>query len=284
MILCYHHGDLDGLCSAAVVIKRHGIDNVKCVSVEYGENSWDIADVKLSELVYVVDFTFKDMENLSIAAGPKLIWIDHHKTALEQHTDLWNSKNILGNRDLSHSGCGLTWLYCFDETPPLAVRFVEDMDLWKFNYKETRSFVAGLSLLIDSPSDPMWFDMFLNDFSNSVDKIFLCGDAILKSQARRVKYLFDAGLDINFHGHSSRVVNSTSDTSVLGEYIYSKPEYDLAIIWHVKNHRLVVSLRSNIIDCSTIAKKYGGGGHPGASGFSIQLDELRQYNLDTILS
>jgi oligoribonuclease NrnB/cAMP/cGMP phosphodiesterase (DHH superfamily) len=28
MILCYHHGDLDGMCSAAIVIKRHGADNV----------------------------------------------------------------------------------------------------------------------------------------------------------------------------------------------------------------------------------------------------------------
>ncbi len=284
MILCYHHGDLDGVCSAAIVIKRHGVDNVKCVSVEYGESTWDPEEIESSDLVYVVDFTFKDMENLYVAAGPKLVWIDHHKTALEQHSDLWHSHAILGNRELSHSGCGLTWMYSFKEPAPLAVNLVEDMDLWKFTYTETRSFVTGLGLLVEFPSDDIWVDLLSRDSSHGIDKIFMFGDTLLKSQDKRVKYLFENGLDINFHGNNSRVINSTSDASVLGEYVYSKPEYNLAIIWHVKNNKLIVSLRSNKIDCSSIATQYGGGGHPGAAGFSIPLNELKKCDFDTVLA
>lgn len=269
-VLCYYHEDLDGICSAAIVVKRYGANDVKCIPVQYNRNTWDKEDVDQAESVYVVDFTFSDMEELVKVAGTKLRWIDHHKTAMEQHNELWNSLEVYGNRDLDRSGCGLTWWYCIDTTIPLAVRFVEDRDLWRFVHDETKAFCAGLNILTDSPYDDIWSDLLDHeDGWDYPENVIQFGEALLKSQGRRIKTLFDNGTDIIFHGYKARMCNTTSYISELGEYICSLPDYDIAVMWQAINDKIIVSLRSNTVDCSVIAQKYGGGGHIGAAGFSF---------------
>lgn len=267
MILCYYHDDLDGICSAAIINKVFG--DVRCIPVQYNKDTWDIQDVVDSDEVYVVDFTFPDMEKLAEIAGEKLHWIDHHKTAYEQHKILWNDHKVYGYRNLDNSGCGLTWKYCYNEPMPLAVVYIEDRDLWKFQYDKTKSFCAGANAIIEDAYHQDWKALLSSEFDEIILGYVFVGDAILKSQSNRIEKLFDSGYPFEFHGYNALAVNSTSDISELGEYIYTNG-YELALIWQVKGDKLIVSLRSNTVDCSEIAKKYGGGGHPGAAGFSIE--------------
>lgn len=59
-ILIYHHGDLDGICAAAVVSKRFSsCYTIKPVSVQYGD-SWNLEDVEQAAKVFVVDFSFSE--------------------------------------------------------------------------------------------------------------------------------------------------------------------------------------------------------------------------------
>ena len=67
-----------------------------------------------------------------------------------------------------------------------------------------------------------------------------------------------------------RLINTTSDASDIGEFVYQKPDYDIAVMWQMINDMVQVSLRSNTVDCAEIAQKYGGGGHRGAAGFTIK--------------
>ena len=46
---------------------------------------------------------------------------------------------------------------------------------------------------------------------------------------------------------------------------------DLAIIWQEIKDRVIVSLRGDgSVDCSVIAKKYGGGGHANSAAFRLK--------------
>ena len=267
-ILIYHHGDLDGICAAAVVSKRLCCYTIKPVSVQYGD-SWNLEDVEQAAKVFVVDFSFSDMETLAKVAGDKLIWIDHHKTAMERFPELWNS-DIDGMRSTEFAGCELTWKYCFYlKSIPLPVKYIGDRDMWKFIYPDSKPFCAGINAMIDDPLDKNWtWILEINRKEENLVDIIITGEHLLKTQETRVKTLFYSGEDINFQGYKARIVNATSDVSELGEYIY-KNGYDLAIIWNVKNDKFKFSLRSKTVDCSEIAKKYGGGGHPGAAGFTI---------------
>lgn len=266
-ILVYYHDDLDGICSAAIINKLYG--DSKCVPVQYGKDTWNLQDVVDAEEVFVVDFTFPDMEKLAEIAENKLRWIDHHKTAMEQHLELWNS-DVKGLRDLDNSGCGLTWKYCYNDPfpAPCAVRWVEDRDLWKFNLVDTKPFCMGASILIKDPYDKYWADLLDSDVDQMCHFVEM-GTILLDAQYERVKRMFEAGKDVTFQSHKTRMVNSTSDISELGEYIYSNG-YDLALIWQVKENKIICSLRSKAVDCSEIAKNHGGGGHKGAAGFSIE--------------
>lgn len=264
-ILVYHHNDLDGICSAAIINKTYGV--TRCIPVQYNKDTWNFQDVVDAEEVFVVDFTFPDMETLSQVAGNKLHWIDHHKTAMETHKELWDSEKIKGWRSLDNSGCGLTWMYCNNGKMPDSVKFIEDRDLWKFKFENTKAFCNGISQLIEDPYNSLWDSLLDGEYEEEI-KIIELGEILLKRQAKRVEHLFESGFPCEIHGHNALAVNSTSDISELGEYIYTHG-IELAVIWNVKGEKLIVSLRSNTIDCAEIAQMYGGGGHKGAAGFSI---------------
>lgn len=265
-VLVYHHNDLDGICAAAILNKVYG--DCICIPVQYDQDTWNIQNVVDADEVFVVDFTFHDMEKLSEIARDKLHWIDHHKTAMETHKELWDSEDVNGYRSLDNSGCGLTWKYCYNNPVPWAVIYIEDRDLWKFKLPDTRAFCAGVSAVIKDPYNEEWVTLLDGeDFNKSIYYTEL-GNILLNTQKRRVEHLFESGFPCEIHGHNALLVNSTSDISELGEYIYTH-DFELAVIWHVRGDNVIVSLRSNTVDCSEIAKQYGGGGHLHAAGFSI---------------
>jgi hypothetical protein len=93
--------------------------------------------------------------------------------------------------------------------------------------------------------------------------------ARIKSIERRIrKYAFE----IEFEGHRTLVVNGQC-SGELGEAIRLKG-YTIGYCYveAEQNGELMtfVTLYSDQVDVSKIAKKFGGGGHAGAAGFSFQ--------------
>lgn len=282
-ILIYRHDDADGLWSAAIVynyIKDRGwaTDTIVDVPVNYNKDSWDADSVNKADYVFVLDFTFDDMDKLVEVAGNKLVWIDHHKTAMEKFPDLWNS-DIKGIRSLDDAGCGLTWKYFYPHrTMSNAVKYIADRDMWKFKYEETKPFCEAAYVKIKT-IDNVDFITFFNSQDDGIE--YACineyiefGKARLEEQALRVKNAFNRGSDFTFHGYKARLINTTSDISDIGQYVYIKSEYDIAVTWYVDGNNIKFSLRSNskdkdAPDCAKIAQKYAGGGHYNAAGFSF---------------
>ncbi|HNW37908.1 MAG TPA: DHHA1 domain-containing protein [Methanosarcina vacuolata] len=276
MILIYHHDDNDGCCAAVIAgnsYDRNEFD-IKFVAINYGKESWSEGEIKAAEEVWLVDFTSDKMDEFVKVCGPKLIWIDHHKTAVEKFPDLWNSSSIPGIRSLEKAACVLTWEFTHPEHtfPPAAVAYIGDKDLWKFEYPETRAFNAGFNLMVKTPYDAVWNVLLGPEYEDTVNNMISIGKLLLEAQNYKLQKAFDRGVDCTFHNWKARLVNTTGNISELGEFIYKKPEYDIAVMWQAVEDMVVFSLRSdsgnpNSPDCAEIAQQYGGGGHRNAAGF-----------------
>lgn len=275
-ILIYHHDDNDGSCAAAVAGNYYDRNEfaIKFIAINYGKESWSEEEIEAAEKVWLVDFTSDEMDEFVKVCGPRLIWIDHHKTAMERFPDLWTSSSIPGIRSVEKAACVLTWEYTHPEDilPPAAVAYIGDKDIWKFEYADTRAFSAGFSLMVKTPDDPTWDELLSSEYEDIVNKMISIGELLLEAQSYKLQKAFDRGVDFMFHDWRARLVNTTGNISELGEFIYKKPEYDIAVMWQAVEDMVVFSLRSDSgnpdsPDCAEIAKQYGGGGHKNAAGF-----------------
>ncbi|MDL1871789.1 hypothetical protein FBR05_06255, partial [Deltaproteobacteria bacterium PRO3] len=107
-------------------------------------------------------------------------------------------------------------------------------------------------------------------------KIVERGEYALLSQRLNILSGVKNGFELDFHGHRAFAVNWSLEASDIGEYIYKEMGYAVAILFYYTGKVWSFSLRSPIVDVSELAQKYGGGGHPGASGF-------RQDSIDWLL-
>lgn len=276
MILIYYHDDNDGCCAAAVAGNSYDRNefSIKFVAINYGKESWSEEEIKAAEKVWFVDFTSDKMDELVKACGPKLVWIDHHKTAMEKFPDLWNSSSIPGTRSLEKAACVLTWEFTHPGfiSLPVAVAYIGDKDLWKFEHVQTKAFTAGFSLMVKTPNDEVWDVLLGSEYEDIVNEMISIGELLLEAQGYKIQKAFDRGIDCVFHNWKARLVNTTGNISELGEFIYKKPGYDIAIMWQAVEDMVVFSLRSDSgnpdsPDCAEIAQQYGGGGHKNAAGF-----------------
>src|SRR5690606_34431578 len=149
---------------------------------------------------------------------------------------------------------------------------IGDKDMWTFEYPDTRAFSAGFSLMVKTPDDPVWDVLLGSEYEETVNKMISIGELLLEAQKYKLQKAFDRGIDFTFHNWRARLVNTTGNISELGEFIYKKPEYDIAVMWQAVEDMVVFSLRSdsgnpNSPDCAEIAQQYGGGGHKNAAGF-----------------
>lgn len=275
-ILIYYHDDNDGLCSAAVAGNYYDRNEfvIKFVPINYGKESWNEEEINAVERVWLLDFASDKMDEFVKICGSKLIWVDHHKTAMEKHPELWNSSNVPGIRSIQKAACVLTWEYAHPEhpQPPAAVAYIGDKDMWRFEYDETKAFSAGFSLMVKNPDDPVWDTLLGSEYEDTVNKMISIGELLLESQSYKIQKAFERGVDCIFHNWKARLVNTTGSVSEIGEFIYKKPEYDIAIMWQAVEDMVVFSLRSDSgnpesPDCAEIARQYGGGGHRNAAGF-----------------
>lgn len=265
--ICYYHGDMDGIASAAIV--KLVFPDCKLVKVNYGDE-WKVEDIK-NKLVIVVDFSFPDMSELR-RHSKLLCWCDHHQSAKDKNPKLWNSDAIDGLREINKAGCELTWEWFFPhEEIPDAIKLIADRDLWKFEYSGTEAFNERLYDITNDPEDSIWFVLLTpnNKLAYFIRQIVQDGQILLEAKSRRIKQAFDKGHDKTFNGYRCRIMNATSDISEVGHYAVEQG-YDIGVVWRRVENDISVSLRSEgAVDVSIIAKSFGGGGHKNAAGFSL---------------
>lgn len=297
-IKCFYHSqDLDGWASGAIV--KHKFPEVEMFPINYGDEfPWD--EINKNDIIYMVDFSLKadEMDRLNNFVDQNLIWIDHHIGAIrdyENHPMRYLA--ILGVRDSSVAACELTWNYLFpNKKVPSHVRLLSLYDTWKHNDKEfdwnfIEAFEYGFKNISFDPKDPEGWQSFNSGwkrFFDIADYIALLADYVIniakdgKNIQHYIESRFESELKsrsfvVEWEGYRCLIVNS--DSHVVN-YITRSSLFsgrDVAINFNnVQNKYWVVNLRAvrDDIDLSELTKKYGGGGHKSAAGFTWRAKEL----------
>ena len=282
---CFHHNDLDGRC-AAYWVYHYNPDMKKedFIEIDYDMNIDWFSKIDKGEKVIIVDFSFspEDMKRIIKKTENNVVWIDHHKSAIEKFKDF--EHKIAGIRYDGIAGCMLT--YCFfaemryglkEFNPDMAIKapwftkYLHDYDVWKFDYSdETTYFQLAMRSEDDtSPTASIWKELF------NIEKVRECiekGSIIVKYRDSVAKKALDwAGFEADIEGHKALVLNTPiGGSEQFGDRI---KDYELVCSYcYIGDGKYSYSLYSNgpkKIDTSEISKKFGGGGHAGASGFTI---------------
>lgn len=259
--LCIYHGNCaDGFTAAWVVRKKFGEDDVEFVAGVYGNPPPDVTDRD----VIVVDFSYSRaaMEGI-VARARSVLVLDHHKTARDALADLAGATVVF---DMERSGAGIAWDHFFPGQPrPRLVDHVEDRDLWRFKFPETREVQAAVF------SFEYTFENW--DFLEACDPTALAidGRAIERKHFKDIRELCAVVTrPMEIGGHVVPVANLPyTFTADAGHHLADGAPF-AACYWDTPTGR-VFSLRSREggADVSLIAKAYGGGGHANASGFRV---------------
>jgi oligoribonuclease NrnB/cAMP/cGMP phosphodiesterase (DHH superfamily) len=267
-LVLYHGGGCaDGFCAAFVAWLKLK-DKADYRPVNYGEPF--PAESQQNRDLFILDFSYS-REVLMTAARRwcerDIVVLDHHKSAQKELESL-GASNLGVKFDLTKSGAMLAWEYFFpDKAVPWLVEYTQDRDLWQWrlpNSKAVSAFIKSYPFDLELwkawnssiPGEPVWFD-YINQ-----------GSAILRYQAQVVEQHVKNAIEIEMDGHKVLSLNATTMISEIGEKLCEGRPFSATWFQRVDGKR-IWSLRSRKdgVDVSEIARKHGGGGHPGASGF-----------------
>ena len=287
-VWCFHHTDADGHCAGAIV--KYFVPHAKTVEINYGYKPEIIFDVvNPGDTVFVVDFSFtpEDMQKLVHEMKCRVIWIDHHKTAIES---LHEYKDIEGIRDEKFAGCELAWDYFNNDRnhrpTPEIVKFVGRYDVWDHSDIRVVPFNYGLTLLDTVPSSAEAMDFWATAFEQDpievptdgsmisakwgpVDQVLNMGNIAMAYKDARCEYIMKNSFEYELEGLKLICINQNVEDTYSFASV-RKPEHDAAVWFYFTGKKWKWSIRSlkDGIDVTPVARKFGGGGHAGACGFT----------------
>ena len=263
IVILYHKDCFDGFGGAWAAYKKFG------KKADYFGIEHQAQPLKLkNKEIYFVDFCYQKKEIMEklLKENKKVVVIDHHIS--QKETIKISSEYVYS---LERSGSVLAWKYFHPQKPiPKLLRHIEDIDLWKFKIAGTKELMMALDARDFNFS--VW-DKIAKDFENSKKrrKYFEVGKILTKYRQKLINKIASRADKAEIYNHSALIANSPVFQSEIGNALVEKGAA-LGIIWSQRNGKRYFSLRSNgKVDVSKIAKKYGGGGHKAAAGFSMDI-------------
>lgn len=273
----FHSSDMDGNCSGAIIKMYYS--ECEMIGINYGDEfPWK--DIDPSEYIFMVDFSlqpFNDMLKLYKICGNNLIWIDHHKSAIED-CKKFNHRLIKGIREDGIGACELVWKYLHNTMIPTFIKLLAEYDVWNHSDPRTLPFQYGIRQIKDtSPNNiDFWNSLFDTEL---IMRIVENGGIIFDYQnSENEKYASACAFETVVNGMNCIVINKMITNSKLFDSVWNPDKYYMMITFGFRKGQWTMSLYStrDDVDCSVIAKdlakKYGnggGGGHKGASGCQV---------------
>jgi oligoribonuclease NrnB/cAMP/cGMP phosphodiesterase (DHH superfamily) len=281
--LCIYHGNCDdGFAAAWAVRHALGADFFEFYPGVYQQAPPDVS----GRHVLMVDFSYKRPVIMEMATKARsIVILDHHKTAAEDLAGFrepapfedWvdgelsrvelDDQPITALFDMNRSGAGLTWDYFHHGEPrPLFIDYIEDRDLW------LKQRPGGDEFTIALRSYPQNFEVWDGLVANGPMKLVEEGAAIQRYYRLRVEELKRSAYQASIAGAPFWIANAPyfAASEVAGELAERKHGFG-ACYFEVSQGRWQYSLRARgDFDVSAIARKFGGGGHKGAAGFTVE--------------
>ncbi|AVP58104.1 DHH family phosphoesterase [Pulveribacter suum] len=281
-LVLYHGRCADGFAAALAAWRFYG-GQVECVGLTHGQitSVQDLPPLQ-GRSIYVLDFAFGPELLAAIdAQAARLVLLDHHKSAAEQLAGFECRCGVV-HFDMHKSGARLAWEFFYPEQPlPDLARFVEDRDLWTWQFAQTAGFVAALDM------EPFDFERW-NDIASftpeQVAAFVARGQAMDEKFRHLAQDVARAARPLVFNGEAGLAVNAPGAFhSLVGEMV-SQKSGTFALMWTVgEDGQIKVGLRSQRgYDCSPLAVSMGGGGHAQACGFRMAAERLPELLAGTL--
>lgn len=289
IIVIYHRSDYDGVFCREIANKF--LPDAEFIGWDYGDPTPKIPDG--IDALYILDLSVPDL-----MLHPKLIWIDHHKSAIDQYGSgtipitqshycidgvaacrlAWQWFTIIQHNAQNATNEALqvplpTKQQFIDRavSEPLAVRLAGEWDIWDHRDPDAAVFQFALDsaeklfwaqLLSEGELTRAYVDALLKD-GRAAQRCFAKRDAdVIAHRSFTLKWEGLTFLSLN----TARCNSNTFKSGV-------KPEHDALMGFYFNGEKWTVSLyhapHRTDLDLSKIAVKYGGGGHKGACGFQV---------------
>jgi hypothetical protein len=291
-VVIHHSADFDGIFCREIAHKF--LPDAELVGWDYGNPAPEVSpDSKL----YMLDISIE-----GLMAHPNLIWIDHHKSAMEKFP-----ASIPGYRIDGVAACRLAWqwfMHCAlpdhdgHELPskpdyvernviePMSVRLAGEYDIWDKRDPNAELFQHGLrsrelgpdtwDILLSGPTAPENGKQGLGELY--VDTLLDAGEALQYARTKEnASIIKEIGFTLKWEGLTFLACNAARYNSFLFT-AGLKPEHDACFGFKWTGKDWSVSLYhapgKEHHDLSLIASRHGGGGHRGACGFRLSKDAL----------
>ena len=249
--------------------------NAEFLPLDHGDiKSVDDLPALAGRAVYILDFSFSaDILHGIEERAAKLVMLDHHKSAAEKLTGFACRCGVV-HFDMDKSGARLAWEFFHPDKPvPALVRYVEDRDIWAWQYPESPGFLAALDM------EPLDFARWAEIAAFTPEQLtgFMArGVAMDEKFKKLVTDMIDAAQPLVFNGQSGLMVNAPGVFHSLLGNLLSEKSGSFALMWHVgKSGGVKAGLRSQRgFDCIPLAESLGGGGHAQACGFKMGIERL----------
>ena len=224
--------------------------------------------------VYILDFSFSPEIMRGIEArAAKLVLLDHHKSAAEKLSGFACRCGVV-HFDMHKSGARLAWEFFQPARPlPDLVRFIEDRDIWVWQYPESAGFLAALDM--EAFEFARWAE--IASFSPVQLAAFMArGQAMDEKFSKLAADIAEGAQPVTFNGQHGLMVNAPGVFHSLIGNTLSEKSATFALMWVVAKDGVIrVGLRSQRgFDCIPLAESMGGGGHAQACGFKMGNERL----------
>lgn len=279
MLVIYHGVDLDGYACAAIInFYLGGHESLKFHPINHGE-PFPYYKIDKGEKVFILDFPppapGEGWEDL-LAITEDIIWIDHHESALKKFEEI----EIEGSRSLTTpAACELVWDYFFDVKTPESIKMIGDHDSWQHQIHHSDAFCLGMLAKdwIEDPRSEGWKSLLSNalkgneeGIKTTISKGHTIQQYCKKSHAAYVKAV---SYEMQWLGYRCLVANRGLTGSYLFDSLWDKDKHDLMIAYVYEGDHYIVSIyttKTDQVKANDIAIAHGGGGHPGAAGFTCK--------------
>lgn len=280
--LCIYHGGCDDGFAAAWAVRKALGDGVEFYPGVYQKDPPPHEDRD----VIFVDFSYKrPVLDAMFRKANSLLILDHHKTAQEDLADIrppfaggWKRhlENVYQDKcencpqpyalfDMNRSGAALAWDFFVGGQRPDFIEYVQDRDLWR------KALPNGDEFTIALRSYPQDFAMWDRLVTEGADSLIAEGESIQRYYRLRVEELKRSAYAARIGQDRCYVSNAPyfAASEVAGELCDRGDASFGACYFEAEQGRFQYSLRSRgDFDVSAVARKYGGGGHKNAAGFS----------------
>lgn len=273
--MCYYHADcFDGIAAAWVCWKFFE-GEVDLQPIQYG----DPIAIDKSRMTYILDFSLK-VDVIRAMDSHNLVILDHHKTAAEDFMFNTTKEDLAAFKgiyvfDMSRSGAMMAWDYFFTAQPaPYSIKWIQDRDLWKFEYPTTKMFTAILG------AKPLTVENFELAHRMSISEVNKTGELLLEKQQFDVSRISKEARVITINDYELLLVNANHQfASDLGDYLSNNfnHKYDGVAVYIDIHSGRKFSLRTNRceVDLGWLATLFGGGGHRKAASFVLPYSDKR---------